>query len=87
MQIFHKVNDLFWKFVSKYDFKDDHILQKVVHTFCVANHCFDASCRFNMNEEEKDQVRRKWGEACLESAQNELISGYDAEYELVEKEI
>ena len=42
---------------------------------------------FNMNEEEKDQVRQKWGEACLESAQDELISGYDAEYELVEKEI
>lgn len=53
MQIFHKVNNLFWNFVKQYDFQETRILQKVVHTFCVANHCFDASCRFQMTEQER----------------------------------
>lgn len=42
---------------------------------------------FNMGEKEKAQVRQKWEEECLEYAQDDLISGCDAEYELVEKEI
>ena len=42
---------------------------------------------FNMSEEEKAQIRQKWEEECLEYAQDGLISGCDAEYELVEKEI
>ena len=53
MLTFHEINNLFWNFVKDYDMKETDILQKVVHTFAVANICFDASSRFNMNKDEQ----------------------------------
>ena len=53
MKTYHDVNKIFWDFVNKFDTSDPSILKKIVHTYAVANNCFDTACRFQFNEEER----------------------------------
>lgn len=54
MKNYHEINNIFWNYVLKFDTQNPHIFQKLVHTFTVANNCFDASCSLNFNEEDRE---------------------------------
>lgn len=53
MKNYYDINKIFWDFVHEFDINNPNILKKIIHTFAVANHCFDAACSLNFNEEDR----------------------------------
>ena len=50
MKHFHEINKVFWNFVHKYDTDDISIQKKFIHTFVVANNCFDIASTLGFND-------------------------------------
>ena len=54
MKHFHEINKAFWNFVHKYDTNDIGIQKKFIHTFVVANNCYDIACNLGLDEDETE---------------------------------
>lgn len=54
MKHYHEINKRFWEFVHKYDTNDIGIQKKFIHTFIVANNCYDIACKLGFDEDETE---------------------------------
>ena len=54
MKHFHEINKVFWNFVHNYDTNEINIQKKFIHTFVVANNCYDIACKLGYDEEETE---------------------------------
>ena len=53
-QTIQNYNNIFWTLISKYDFKDNNLLRKAIHSFDVAKNCFDLACSERANTKERN---------------------------------
>lgn len=47
-------NVTFWNMVIKYDTSNTNILRKIIHSFTVANNCFDIASYFGLSKKERE---------------------------------
>lgn len=47
-------NEIFWKFVNKYDTSNSNILRKIIHSYSVAEKCYSIACKFMLNKEQRN---------------------------------
>lgn len=54
MDTIQNVNLFFWNFVKNYDISNSNILRKIIHSFSVAETCFDIACNLGLPLKERN---------------------------------
>jgi len=53
-QIIQTYNNIFWNLIKHYDFNENNLLRKMIHSFDVAKNCYEIACNKNLKEKERN---------------------------------